>query len=239
MVRAAGDRLESEYARILTDLGVSSHPTVTVRIWYDPTSYFGELTRFFGTRNQATGYITGPTELRLLAGGNLNTDVVHEFTHAVSLNVNPRFGNNPRWFWETVALYENGQFVHPNLIESVSRGNLPTLQQLNGDVNTDTQIYQLGCLLGEFIVSRTSMADGRSGPEREFMHVQLAQDNRTCRLEAPDHIRIGGRHPIGKDRTCGGRAHACERRCCLSARSECRPPPPASATVDKKARRER
>ena len=154
MVRAAGDRLEAEYARILTDLGVSSHPTVTVRIWYDPTSYFGELTRFFGTRNQATGYITGPTELRLLAGGNLNTDVVHEFTHAVSLNVNPRFGNNPRWFWETVALYENGQFVHPNLIESVSRGNFPTLQQLNADVNTDTQIYQLGYLLGEFIVSR-------------------------------------------------------------------------------------
>jgi hypothetical protein len=154
MVRAAGDRLEVEYARILSDLGVSSHPMVTVRIWQDATSYYGELTRFFGTRYQATGYITGPTELRLLAGGNLNTNVVHEFTHAVSLNTNSRFGNNPRWFWETVALYENGEFVHPNQIESVSRGNFPTLQQLNADVNTDTQIYQLGYLLGEFIVSR-------------------------------------------------------------------------------------
>jgi len=154
MLRAAGDRLEAEYARILSDLGVSSHPTVTVRIWQDATSYFGELTRFFGTRYQATGYITGPTELRLLAGGNLNTNVVHEFTHAVSLNMNTRFANNPRWFWETVALYENGEFVHPNQIESVSRGNFPTLQQLNADANTDTQIYQLGYLLGDFIVSR-------------------------------------------------------------------------------------
>jgi len=154
VLRAAGDRLELEYPRILSDLGVSSHPTVTVRIWQDATSYYGELTRFFGTRLQATGYITGPTELRLLAGGNLNTSVVHEFTHAVSLNVNPRFANNPRWFWETVALYENGEFVHPNLIESVSRGTFPTLQQLNGDVSMDTAIYQLGYLLGEFIVAR-------------------------------------------------------------------------------------
>ncbi len=154
MLRAAGDELEAEYARILSDLGVSSHPTVAVRIWQDATAYYGELTRYFGTRYQATGYITGPTELRLLAGGNINTTVVHEFTHAVSLSVNPRFANNPRWLWEAVALYETGEFVSPQLIESVARGNFPTLQQLNADVNTDTQIYQLGYLLGEFIVSR-------------------------------------------------------------------------------------
>ena len=154
MLRAAGDRLEGEYARILSDLGVSSHPTVTVRIWQDATSYYGELTRFFGTRHQATGYITGPTELRLLAGGNLNTNVVHEFTHAVSLNMNPRFGNNPRWFWETVALYENGEFVHPRSLEFLRNGNFPSLQQLNGDVTTDSPIYQIGYLLGDFIVSQ-------------------------------------------------------------------------------------
>jgi hypothetical protein len=153
-LRAAGDRLEAEYARILSDLGLSSHPTVTVRIWQDTSSYYGEQTRFLGSPSQATGYITGPTELRLLAGGNLNTNVVHEFAHAASLNVNPRFANNPRWLWESVALYENGEFVHPNLIESVSRGNFPTLQQLNADANTDSPINQLGYLLGEFIVSR-------------------------------------------------------------------------------------
>ena len=153
-LRGAANRLEAEYSRILGNLGVSSHPVVTVRIWQDAASYYNELTRYFGTRYQAGGYITGPTELRLLAGGNLDTDVVHEFVHAVSLDVNPRFGNNPRWLWEAVALYENGEFVHPRLIESVARGNFPTLQQLNADVNTDTQIYQLGYMLGEFIVSR-------------------------------------------------------------------------------------
>lgn len=158
MLRAAANRLEAEYPRILNDLGVTSHPPVTVRIWQDSTSYYNELTRYFGARNNATGYITGPTELRLLAGGNLETGVVHEFVHAVSLAVNPRFGNNPRWFWETVALYETGEFVHPRLLEILVNGKFPTLQQLDGDANTDTPIYQIGYLLGEFIVSRYGRA---------------------------------------------------------------------------------
>jgi len=153
-LRATADRLEAEYSRILGDLGVASHPTVTVRVWQDNNAFYNELTRYFGTRYRATGYITGPTELRLLAGGNLDTNAVHEFVHAVSLDVNPRFGNNPRWFWETVALYENGEFVHPRLLEFLVNGNFPTLQQLDGDVNSDTPIYQVGYLLGDFIVSR-------------------------------------------------------------------------------------
>ncbi len=153
-LRAVADRLEAEYPRILGNLNVTSHPTVAVRIWQDTTSYFNELERYFGTRLRATGYITGPTELRLLAGGNLNTNAVHEFVHAVSLDVNPRFGNNPRWLWETVALYENGEFVHPRSLEFLVNGNFPSLQQLNGDVTTDSPIYQIGYLLGEFIVSR-------------------------------------------------------------------------------------
>jgi hypothetical protein len=157
-LRAAADRLEAEYPRVLRDLGVASHPMVTVRVWQDAASYYNELTRYFGARYQAAGYITGPAELRLLDGSNLNTNVVHEFIHAVSLDVNPRFGNNPRWFWETVALYENGEFVDPRLLDFMVRGNFPTLQQLNADVNTSLQIYQLGFVLGEFIVSRYGRA---------------------------------------------------------------------------------
>jgi hypothetical protein len=157
-LRAAAARLEAEYPRILSELGIASHPMVTVRIWQDTTPYYDELTKYFGTRRPATSYITGPTELRLLAGGNLETNAVHEFVHAVSLDVNPRFSSNPRWFWETVALYENGEFVHPRLLEFLVNGNFPTLQQLDGDATTDTPISQVGYLLGEFIVSRYGRA---------------------------------------------------------------------------------
>jgi hypothetical protein len=153
-LRAAADRLEAEYARILQDLGLSTVPVVTVRIWQDEAAYFNELTRYFGVRYQAAGYITGPTELRLLNTPQLPVNVVHEFVHAASMAVNPRFANNPRWFWETVALYENGEFVNPASLDYVVGGAFPTLQQLNVDPNGGTQIYQLGYLLGDFIVLR-------------------------------------------------------------------------------------
>jgi hypothetical protein len=157
-LRAAADRLEAEYDRVLRDLNVSSHALTTVRIWQDQTTYFNELTRYFGVRYPSVGYITGPAELRLLADHNLNVNVVHEFIHAVSLDLNARFGNNPRWFWETVALYENGELVDPRTLDYVVRGNFPTLQQLNVDINAGTQIYQLGYVLGDFIVSRYGRA---------------------------------------------------------------------------------
>lgn len=51
-LRAAADRLEAEYPRILAELGLSSLPVITVRIWQDETIYFNELTRYFGVRYQ-------------------------------------------------------------------------------------------------------------------------------------------------------------------------------------------
>ena len=153
-VRAAADRLEAEYPRILQELGLTTVPDLTVRIWHDEATYFNELTRYFGVRYQAAGYITGPTELRLLDTPQLSVNVVHEFVHAASMSVNARFPNNPRWFWESVALYENGERVDPRSLDYIVRGNFPTLQQLNVDPNGGTQIYQLGYVFGEFIVSR-------------------------------------------------------------------------------------
>jgi hypothetical protein len=153
-VRAAADRLEAEYPRILRELNLTALPVITVRIWHDETTYFNELTRYFGVRYSAAGYITGPTELRLLDGPRLSVNTVHEFVHAASMAVNARIANNPRWFWETVALYENGELVDPRSVDYVVRGAFPTLQQLNVDPNDGTQIYQLGYVLGEFIVSR-------------------------------------------------------------------------------------
>jgi hypothetical protein len=157
-LRAAADRLEAEYPRILSELSLGSLPVITVRVWQDEATYFNELTRYFGVRYQASGYITGPTELRVLAVANLPVNVVHEFIHAASMAVNPQIANNPRWFWETVALYENGELVDPRRVDFLVRGAFPTLQQMNVDPNGGTQIYQVGYVLGEFIVQRWGRA---------------------------------------------------------------------------------
>lgn len=152
-LRATADRLEQEYPRITSGLGVRSLPEITVRVWQDPDTYFDVLTRHFGVRYDSVGYITGPSELRLLAGPRLAINTVHEFVHAATLSLNPSFGNNPRWLWETVALYENGEFVDPRTLPYIVSGAFPTLQQLNVDPNAGRQIYELGYVLGEFIVS--------------------------------------------------------------------------------------
>lgn len=157
-LRAAADRLEAEYSRILRELNLSTVPIVSVRIWHDETTYFNELTRYFGVRYQAAGYITGPTELRLLDNPQLSVNVVHEFVHAASMSVNPQIANNPRWFWETIALYQNGEFVDPRRLDYLVRGAFPTLQQLNVDPNSGRQIYELGFVVGEFIVSQWGRA---------------------------------------------------------------------------------
>lgn len=154
IVRATADRLESEFARILTAFELSTVPGVTVRIWQDEATYSAELVRYFGVRYQATGYITGPAELRLLATPQLGQNAVHEFVHAASLAVNPSLANNPRWLWETVAVYVSGERVDPRSLDYLRRGAFPTLQQLNAEPNAATQIYEVGFLLGEFVVAR-------------------------------------------------------------------------------------
>ena len=158
-LRATADRLEREYPRIVSGLGLQSVPEITVRVWQDADTYFDVLTRHFGVRYDAAGYITGATELRVLAGPQLSTNTVHEFVHAATLSLNPSFANNPRWLWEAVALYENGEFIDPRTLPYVVGGAFPTLQQLNVDPNAGRQIYELGYVLGEFIVSTY----GRSG----------------------------------------------------------------------------
>ena len=158
-VQSATDALERQYARVLSDLSVSSLSPITVQIWQDEATYYAALDRYFGVHYQATGYITGKDELRVLAVAQLDVNVVHEFCHAVSLSVSSTFANNPRWLWETVALYENGELVPPRTLDYMVRGAYPSLADLNADPNAGRQVYELGYVIGEFIVARW----GRTG----------------------------------------------------------------------------
>src|SRR5215218_2700536 len=102
----------------------------------------------------SAGYVFHDNEVRVLVTSATPVNAVHEFCHIVSLHVNASFGNNPRWLWETVALYENGERLDPQSLAYLREGAFPTLVQLDADFDTNRMIYEVGYLLGEFIVRR-------------------------------------------------------------------------------------
>ena len=75
--------------------------------------------------------------------------------HSVTLRVNPAFANNPRWLWESIALYEARQFVDPRGLSFMASGQPPTFDQLSAI--EDTRIYDVGHVIAEF-----SSGDSRS-----------------------------------------------------------------------------
>jgi hypothetical protein len=151
---AIADQLEREFPRLSADLGVADLPVTTVEVWTDRESYYADMVATIGRRyDGSTGYVAGATNVTILDGANAPGRATHELAHCVSLRVNPTIGNNPRWLWETVALYENGERVDPRTLASMQGGAYPTLEQLNSDFSAGRQIYDVGYLLGEFIVA--------------------------------------------------------------------------------------
>lgn len=153
--------LERAYTRITAALGVSTTPRIRVFLYATREamqaavrSTVGELPAF------ASGLVTGADAIHILSP-NLTAvwaydtgvrNVTHELAHCVSLVVNPRIANNPRWLWEAVAIFEADQFVDPRSLPYLAGGAAPTLENLNGFDNT--RIYDVGYVIAEFIVSR-------------------------------------------------------------------------------------
>jgi hypothetical protein len=158
LLREIADRLEAELPRVAADLAVSGVRPVTVKVWQDEAAWGAEVQRYFGRRIDTAGYITGPDELRVLAVSQVARNAVHELAHCLSLYVNPTFANNPRWLWESVALYENRELVDPRTLSYLVQGRPPTLAQLDVDVTAWRQVYEVGYLIGEFVVARGGLA---------------------------------------------------------------------------------
>ena len=133
-------------------------PVMTVRIWHDDATYFNELVRYFGVRYQAAGYITGPAELRVLGrapAGHQRRPRVRARRHTGNQSC---VRQQPAMVLGDGCLYENVKRVAPRSLDYLVRGAFPTLQQLNADANADRQVYEVGYLLGEFIVTRRGRA---------------------------------------------------------------------------------
>lgn len=157
-IKIALDRAESP---ILDFLAVNDMPTVTIEIWKDEEAYQQAMEEVFGSRAPGSrGYVYGPETVRILLTGQQGdqSNAVHEFVHAVTLNMNPDFGNNPRWLWEAVAQYLAGEVPSQMAARHFENGKCPTLETLSSPFDRGGTIYDSGYLLGDSIVQRGGQA---------------------------------------------------------------------------------
>ena len=147
------EKLEAEYQRILDDMGLVSINRIHIYVFNDASSLRAAVAQRYPSINLpgfATGLTPSATDIYLVKpSSNRFTIYIHEFAHCVEQHVNASIPNNPRWWWESVALFEAGEFNDPRNISAIISNSLPKLSDLN-DFNS-TMIYQLGYLFGEYV----------------------------------------------------------------------------------------
>lgn len=139
---------------IMSKLGEKSIPKVTVVVWQDRN----EFTEEFGEdATNVRGFINSDNwEVHLI---NLRTPLglgaLHEYVHLISLAVNDGNSQLPIWLWESLAIYESRRPPPPDPVSlsCVGRNYVPTLSELSLH---PSNIYRIGYLLAEFIVSQWS-----------------------------------------------------------------------------------
>ena len=156
---------EAEYSRILHDLGVDTMPAVQVHLYADHQTLEAAVAAVAGPiPSWTSGLATAQDQIHLMSPNHpayapfdrMLSNIVHEFAHCVSMRVNPRIPNNPRWLWESVAIYESGQFVDPKTLSYMTASRPPAFAALNSLDNT--LIYDVGYTIAAFIVSKGGQA---------------------------------------------------------------------------------
>lgn len=144
--------VDAHYSRIAKNFNITSMPPVTVKIWQDRDDFersYGDDAEF------VQGYVVQDLwEARFFnERPELGLGVVHEYTHLVTLALNPSFNNNPRWLWEAIAIYELGRPPVPDAsnLKCFSEESYPTIKSLD---EHPFNIYKVGYFLTEFIVSK-------------------------------------------------------------------------------------
>ena len=168
-IAQTASRVEGEYSRILADLQVATMPLVRITLYTDHAAMVAATQATVGfVPATARGLITSIDHIHMMSPnlpewGNYDSlvrDIVHEFAHCVSMAVNAAIPNNPRWLWESVAVYESGQFVAPQTLSYMTAHAPPSLASLT--TIGEPRIYEIGYVVGEFVVSRWGQSGLRS-----------------------------------------------------------------------------
>ena len=147
--------LEANHSRITRDLGQPGLPRITGRFYPDQASYTA------ATGWNATGSVDGPTMFSVVASPLQLSVPVHEFVHNVALHLTPS-AYETMWLWESTAVYEAEDFVHPATVPCLaSGGDFPTLAQVSTR-GGDCDIYRVGYTIVELIVERWGYAELRA-----------------------------------------------------------------------------
>lgn len=155
------DRMEQEYARVTAALGVAAMPRVHVTFYTNHSALEAATIAAAGIVPSWTyGLVTAEDQIHVMSPNlpewapyeRRMADLTHEFAHGVTLHINRRFANNPRWLWESIAIYEANQFVSPRTLPYMTSLQPPSFAQLSNIA--DTRIYDVGYTIAEFIVSR-------------------------------------------------------------------------------------
>jgi len=158
--------LEENYLSVMSNLGVTELPTVTVHLWTNYENLYVAQYERTGQRFEGSSglpwwdAVDGPEILIVYderyEGRRQHTiGLLHEFAHIVTIEVNPSIPNNPRWLWESVALYQAGDRRDLSRLEYIVTGDYPTIAELDVGYNQASEtrdIYQVGYSIAEYIV---------------------------------------------------------------------------------------
>ncbi len=173
--KAVANGLEANYNRILRDLRIPVHPRMQVYI-HPTREAFDKKVGFYAMgviRGMDTLHLLKPVSLPDDVVAPMDEMAVHEFAHAVTIHWlvaearrRGRAGSEadfeklyakegkrfdqvyPRWLWESVAVYEAGQY-NALVANLTVKNGFPTLAQLNEHNNL---VYNLGYTVVDYIL---------------------------------------------------------------------------------------
>ena len=157
-IKEIADSLEGSYDRIIADLQCLEDVPVKVHFYADTPTYRQSVRHWAPNLPSWSGGITlGDSVVHMISPNapyhNYREEMknaIHEFAHCVSRRVNNRIANNPRWLWESIAIYESKQLVDPHKLPYLVNHKPPGLKQLSDF--SDTTIYEVGYLVSEYLV---------------------------------------------------------------------------------------
>jgi hypothetical protein len=157
-IKEIADSLENNYSRITSHLQSGELPIINIHFYTDIADLKEAVKASVPDLPVwAVGLATSVSEIHMISPNHPKQDyqtmirnTIHEFAHCVSLKINASLGNNPRWLWESVAIYEANRPWNPHMISYLVNQKPPALSELNRFSNT--YIYEVGYFIAEYIV---------------------------------------------------------------------------------------